>query len=162
MDTYTITEVLKERFGEGILQVSFTTDIFTVRVNSEIIHPVIKVLKEEMGFNFLTDITGIHYPDETLQLGVIYHLHHLKENTRIRIKTFVSNNDPAIASMTDLFSSANWMERETYDFYGIIFSGHPDLKRILNVEYMDYFPLRKEYPLEDQTREDKDDRYFGR
>ena len=162
MDTFAITEVLKERFGEGILQVSFNTDIFTVRVTSDIIHPVIRVLKEELGFNFLTDLTGIHYPEEALQLGVIYHLHHLKENRRIRIKTFVSSNDSTVASMTDLFSSANWMERETYDFYGIIFDGHPNLKRILNVDYMDYFPLRKEYPLEDQTREDKNDKFFGR
>jgi NADH-quinone oxidoreductase subunit C len=67
-----------------------------------------------------------------------------------------------VKSITSFFSAANWMERETYDFYGIIFEDHPNLKRILNVEYMDYFPMRKEYPLEDPTREDKDDRYFGR
>ncbi|MEI6898735.1 MAG: NADH-quinone oxidoreductase subunit C [Bacteroidota bacterium] len=162
MDTYTITEVLKERFGEEVLQMSDHSDLFTVTVSSGIVHEVIDVLKNRLGFNFLTDITGIHYPEEALQLGVIYHLHNLMQNMRIRIKTFVSVTDPNVATMTDIFSSANWMERETYDFYGIVFSGHPDLKRILNVEYMDYFPLRKEYPLEDQTREDKDDRYFGR
>ena len=64
--------------------------------------------------------------------------------------------------MTDLFAGANWMERETYDFFGIEFVGHPDLRRILNEDSMDYFPMRKEYALEDATREDKDDRYFGR
>ena len=92
----------------------------------------------------------------------IYHLHNFKQNKRVRIKTFVSKNDPKVKSITDLFSGANWMERETFDFYGIQFEGHPNLKRILNVEYMDYFPMRKEYPLEDQSRKDKDDRYFGR
>jgi NADH-quinone oxidoreductase subunit C len=89
-------------------------------------------------------------------------LHNLLKNKRIRIKTFVTAGNPTIETITDLFASANWMERETYDFYGIIFRGHPNLKRILNVEYMDYYPLRKEYPLEDPTRDDKTDRFFGR
>ena len=62
----------------------------------------------------------------------------------------------------DYFHAANWMERETYDFYGVNFVGHPNLKRILNVDEMDYFPMRKEFPLEDQTRIDKDDEMFGR
>jgi NADH-quinone oxidoreductase subunit C len=62
----------------------------------------------------------------------------------------------------DIYPCADWMERETYDFYGVIFDGHKNLRRILNEDSMDYFPLRKEYHLEDATREDKDDRYFGR
>ena len=86
----------------------------------------------------------------------------MAENVRIRVKTYLPINNPEIQSITGLFASANWMERETFDFYGIIFKGHPNLKRILNVEYLDYFPLRKEYPLEDPTREDKDNRFFGR
>jgi NADH-quinone oxidoreductase subunit C len=81
---------------------------------------------------------------------------------RIRVKTFTSKEYPDVSSVTEIFSAANWMERETYDFYGINFVGHPNLIRILNVEYLDYFPLRKEYPLEDATRTDKDDRFFGR
>jgi NADH-quinone oxidoreductase subunit C len=72
------------------------------------------------------------------------------------------NDQAFIPSITPLYSAANWQERETFDFYGIIFNGHPNLKRILNVDEMDYFPLRKEYPLEDGTRTDKDDTYFGR
>jgi len=78
------------------------------------------------------------------------------------VKTFTSIEKPQIDTLTNLFSAANWMERETFDFFGIEFIGHPNLIRILNVEYMDYFPMRKEYPLEDQTRKDKDDRFFGR
>ena len=70
--------------------------------------------------------------------------------------------NPSIATVTDLFAAANWQERETFDFYGIIFEGHPNLTRIMNVDEMDYFPLRKEYPLEDGTRTDKEDKYFGR
>jgi NADH-quinone oxidoreductase subunit C len=70
--------------------------------------------------------------------------------------------DIHIPTATGLFACANWMERETYDFFGILFDGHPNLTRILNIEEMDYFPMRKEYPLEDATREDKIDALFGR
>ena len=70
--------------------------------------------------------------------------------------------NPVVQTITPVFASANWLERETYDFYGVIFEGHPNLKRILNVDEMIIFPMRKEYPLEDQTRKDKDDEMFGR
>jgi NADH-quinone oxidoreductase subunit C len=164
MDNAFITGKLKTRFSDGILSIDESTDILTVVVSKEVVHEVIRFLKENesLGFTFLTTLCGIHYPDQELPLGVVYHLHRFDGNVRIRIKTFLPADPPVIPTVTDLFSAANWMERETYDFYGILFEGHPNLKRILNVEYMDYFPLRKEYPLEDQTREDKDDRFFGR
>ena len=164
MDNAFITGKLKTRFTDGIISIDETTDMLTVVVSKEVIHHVIRFLKENtsLGFTFLTTLCGIHYPDQKLPLGVVYHLHRFDGNVRIRIKTFLPLDHPVIPTVTDLFSAANWMERETYDFYGIIFEGHPNLKRILNVEYMDYFPMRKEYPLEDQTRHDKDDRFFGR
>ena len=162
MESREFIDILKARFGSDILVTDESSDILTITVSCMIIHDVIFILKEKEGFEFLTDLTGVHYPDQELALGVVYHLHNLRQNIRIRIKTFVSVDNPSVRTVTDLFSSANWMERETYDFYGILFEGHPNLKRILNVEYMDYFPMRKEYPLEDPTREDKDDRYFGR
>ena len=83
-------------------------------------------------------------------------------NFRIRLKAYVPIENPEIDSLVDIYAGANWMERETYDFYGIIFKGHPNLTRILNEDSMDYFPMRKEYRLEDETREDKDDTFFGR
>ena len=164
MENAIVIDRLYKAFGEDILKMDTASDILTVTVAHPVIHEVIRFLKEneEMNFTFLTDLCGIHYPDRGLPLGVVYHLHNLSENNRIRIKTFVTLADPTISTVTDLFSAANWMERETYDFYGILFQEHPNLKRILNVEYLDFFPLRKEYPLEDPTREDKDDRYFGR
>jgi NADH-quinone oxidoreductase subunit C len=164
MDKTFISEKLRTRFTEGILTVEENKDMLTVVISKEILHEVIRFLKENdsLGFTFLTTLCGIHYPDQKLPLGVVYHLHRLSDNTRIRIKTFMPLQNPVISTVTDLFSAANWMERETYDFYGILFEGHPNLKRILNVEYLDYFPMRKEYPLEDPTREDKDNRFFGR
>ena len=172
MDNVYITDQLQNRFthdllkddGPDSLRKSPADDILTVVVTAPVIHEVISFLKESenLSFGFLTDLCGIHYPDRGLPLGVIYHLHNMRDNRRIRVKTFVTLADPRVPTITDLFSTANWMERETYDFYGIIFEGHPNLRRILNVDYMDFFPLRKEYPLEDPTREDKDNRFFGR
>ena len=125
---------------------------------------IIFFLKEDkdLQFNYLTDITGIHYPEQELPIGVIYHLHSLSNNVRIRIKVFLSASNPSIPTTTTLWHGANWMERETYDFFGVQFEGHPDLRRILNVDEMTVFPMRKEYPLEDPNRVDKKDLFFGR
>jgi NADH-quinone oxidoreductase subunit C len=162
MDYSILQQELKDKFGESILLVDEAADIFTLTITSESVKKLIAYLKEKQNFIFLTDLCGIHYPEQEKELGVIYHLHNLVENKRIRLKTFVAKDNPQVDSIVSLYSGANWMERETFDFYGIEFVGHPNLIRILNVEYMDYFPMRKEYPLEDATRSDKDDRFFGR
>ena len=119
--------------------------------------------EEDLAFRFLTDLPAVHYPERAgEELCVVYHLHNLVDNLRIRFKVYTPVSQPDVYTATGLFSSANWMERETYDFYGVNFVGHPNLKRVLNVDEMDYFPMRKEFPLEDQTRIDKDDEMFGR
>jgi len=164
VDDRIIIEKLREKAGKELLVADTSSDMLTVTVSSSAVFSIISFLKNdpELSYGFLTTLCGIHYPDNELQLGVVYHLHNLKENRRIRIKTFVKESDPVVDTITPLFKAANWMEREAYDFYGIRFNGHPNLKRILNVEYLDFFPMRKEIPLEDPTREDKEDRYFGR
>ena len=162
MEQPMIQNILLDKFQYEVINIDESSDMLTVTVRKQAIVEVIGFLKEELGYLFLTDLCGIHYPDQELALGVVYHLHNFQTNTRIRVKTFTSVATPEISTLTDLFSAVNWMERETYDFFGIIFTGHPNLIRILNVEYLDYFPLRKEYPLEDQTRTDKDNRFFGR
>jgi NADH-quinone oxidoreductase subunit C len=81
---------------------------------------------------------------------------------RIRLKVFLVDGDVHIPTATNLWNGANWMERETYDFFGVIFDGHPDLRRILNVDDMTAFPMRREFPLEDPNRVDKKDYFFGR
>ena len=162
MDKVELEKIVRENFGTVILDAQDPDGILTITLTSSSIIDFVQFLKDRLGFGFLTDICGIHYPDRELALGIIYHLHNLPENTRIRLKAFVPFAKPEIASLCSIFPAANWMEREAFDFYGIIFTGHPNLKRILNVEYLDYFPMRKEYPLEDPTRHDKDDRFFGR
>ena len=158
-----VSAKLNERFPGEIESAALLYDypVFTVKKDS--IHDVLKFLKEDkdLNFHFLTTLCGVQTADEK-QLGVVYHLHNMPKNYRIRLKTFFDINKPEIPTVTDLYPTANWMERETYDFFGVRFKGHPNLKRILNVDEMDIFPMRKEYPLEDQGRTDKKDDMFGR
>lgn len=156
---------LTEKFGESITGMEEPYGMLSVTVPRELNLKVLNFLYDEpaLGFRFLTDLTAVHYPQRTgEELCVVYHLHNLVENIRMRVKVYAPVEKPDVYTATGLFSGANWMERETYDFYGINFVGHPNLKRILNVDEMDYFPMRKEFPLEDQTRIDKDDDMFGR
>jgi NADH-quinone oxidoreductase subunit C len=160
-----IVETVKKQFGDDLKAAYESYGMLTLVVDHGVIYEILKFLKDSpvLNFHFLTDLTGIEYPDrENEELGVVYHLHNFFTNTRVRVETFFPIAHPVIPSATPLWASANWMERETYDFFGIIFEGHPDLRRILNVDDMDYFPMRKEYPLEDATREDKNDKMFGR
>jgi NADH-quinone oxidoreductase subunit C len=89
-------------------------------------------------------------------------MHSWKNTIRLRIKSYLPQENPSIKSLTPLFDGANWQERETFDFFGVKFEGHPNMTRILNMDEMDYHPMLKQYHLEDETREDKDDRFFGR
>lgn len=161
----TIKLKLTEKFGEVLTNWEEPYGLLTFTAPKELNLKVLSFLHddEELGFRFLTDLTGVHYPDRKgEELCVVYHLHNLISNVRVRMKVYTNIEQPDIYTATGLFSGANWMERETYDFYGVNFLGHPNLKRVLNVDEMDYFPLRKEFPLEDQTRIDKDDEMFGR
>lgn len=160
----TVLEKLSEKFGTKISHSSEPHGLLTFETGPESIVEVLTYLKDdgELNFNFLTDITGIHYPERELPIGVIYHLHSFRNNVRVRIKVFLSDSNPSIPSATVLWEGANWMERETYDYFGVQFEGHPDLRRILNVDDMTVFPMRKEFPLEDPNRVDKKDFFFGR
>jgi NADH-quinone oxidoreductase subunit C len=160
-----IQEKLVEKFGEQLSGWEEPYGLLTFTAPKEINLKLLQYLwdDEELAFRFLTDLTAVHYPDRTgEELAVVYHLHNLTGNVRIRFKVFAPVAAPDVYTATSIYSGANWMERETYDFFGVNFVGHPNLKRILNVDEMDYFPLRKEFPLEDQSRVDKDDEMFGR
>jgi len=166
LETAYIQEKMTQKFGNKVLNFSMSRDVFSFEATSDAIYEVIRTLKteEDLNFHFLTDLCGVHYPDndENHQFAVVYHLHNWVENVRIRITTYLNGENPEVHSMTVLFLCTNWMERETYDFYGINFIGHPQLKRILNMDEMVSFPMRKEFPMEDSGRTDKDDRFFGR
>lgn len=137
--------------------------MLNVNLSNEELLIVIELLRDKNGFIYLTDLCASHYPDRVgSEFEVIYHLHNLVENLRLRIKVALPESNLDIPTLTGLYAAANWMERETFDFYGVNFVGHPDLRRILNMDDMDYHPLRKQYALEDETRTDKNDTFFGR
>jgi NADH-quinone oxidoreductase subunit C len=160
-----IKQRLQEKFGDQVYNFEEPYGMLTFEVPKEMNLKVMQFLSddEELRFRFLTTLCAVHYPDQKgRELAIVYHLHNLVDNARIRFKVFTDINQPDIFTATKLYEAANWLERETYDYFGVNFVGHPNLKRILNVDEMDYFPMRKEYPLEDQTRRDKDDEMFGR
>ena len=161
----TVRQLLTAKFGENIYDWDEPYGMLTFASHKDLNLKVLQFLYDDttLQFRFLTDLCAVHYPEKKgEEIAVVYHLHNLVDNIRIRFKVFTDINKPDIFSATALYASANWMERETYDFYGVNFIGHPNLVRILNADEMDYFPMRKEYPLEEQTRVDKDDEMFGR
>lgn len=165
LSNQTIKDKLQSKFSQAIID-CVEEDIYSVFVNSSALKEIIYFLKKDdvLRFNFLTDLCCVQYPhnEEDKKFVMVYHLHNWIDNKRLRIKTYLSENDLSINSITSIFLAANWMERETFDFFGVNFIGHPNLKRIMNDNGMKVFPMRKEYPLEDSQRTDKDDRFFGR
>ncbi|WP_394660072.1 NADH-quinone oxidoreductase subunit C [uncultured Chryseobacterium sp.] len=159
-----VLEAITREFPESVIASSEPYGMLTVEVKKEDLKKIVHYLKDSsLEINFLTDICGIHYPEfPEKEIGVVYHLHNMMRNFRLRLKIFMSRENVEVDSLVDLYAGANWMERETYDFFGIKFKGHPDLRPILNMEDLGYHPMLKEYRLEDGTRTDKNDDMFGR
>jgi NADH-quinone oxidoreductase subunit C len=159
-----IATALKEKFGDNIISQSQEYDFPVFVIKKEALVSIFRFLydDEKFQFRYLTTACGLHFPETEQPFAMMYQLHSLVYNVRIRFKAFTSARDLEYDTLIPIFSAANWMEREAYDFFGFKFKGHPNLKKILNVEDMDYFPMRKEYALEDSTRYDKDDTLFGR
>ncbi|WBV59866.1 NADH-quinone oxidoreductase subunit C [Chryseobacterium camelliae] len=159
-----VLEAITREFPESVISSSEPYGMLTIEVKKEDIKKIIHYLKDSsLEFNFLTDICGIHYPEyPEKEIGVVYHLHNMMANFRLRLKIFMSRENIEVDSLVELYAGANWMERETFDFFGIKFKGHPDLRPILNMEDLGYHPMLKEYRLEDGTRTDKNDSMFGR
>ncbi|TND10687.1 MAG: NADH-quinone oxidoreductase subunit C [Bacteroidetes bacterium] len=156
---------LQAAFGDAITGSEIAYDFPVFIVKREKIYDILQFLKDDNAqqYHFLTTLCGLHYPENKgKELAVMYQLHNMPENRRIRIKTFFPENDAEVPTVTTLWATAGWMERQEFDFFGIKFKGHPDLRRILNMEDIDFFPMRKEFPLEDPTRDDKNDTMFGR
>lgn len=158
-----ITELLSAKFGQQVSRFEEPYGLLTFSATPDVITSVLEFLKNDTatGFSFLTDITAVHYP-ESNHIAVVYHLHNMRAGNRVRVKVYLQENNPHIPTATSIWKGANWMERETYDFFGVKFEGHPDLRRILNMDELNVHPMLKQYPLEDPNRVDKKDEYFGR
>ena len=160
-----IQQKLIQKFGDQVTDFIDHYGILTFYTPKENNLKVLSFLKEdpELQFDFLNDLTAVHYPDHVgKELAVVYLLQNVRNRVRVRLKVFTDIQKPDVFTACNIFSTANWLEREAYDFFGVNFVGHPNLIRIMNVDEMDYHPLRKEYAVEDQTRIDKDDDMFGR
>ncbi len=140
---------LKSRFPESVIESHAFRGDDTAIIRKEDILDICTFLREdsELLYNFMMDITAVDYFGQTPRFEVVYHLYSLAFNRRIRIKARVAESDCSMDSVVPLWPSANWFEREVYDMYGITFTNHPELRRILLYEEFQGHPLRKDYPI---------------
>jgi NADH-quinone oxidoreductase subunit C len=144
---------LKEKFAASILDVKEFRGEVTVTVKKEEIVAVCGFLKTALAYNLLTDVTAVDYLGREPRYMVVYNLYSIPNKDRIRIKAPVTEGACSIDSLSSLWNSANWLEREVFDLFGIEFKGHPDLRRILMTDDWVGHPLRKDYPLQGPGRE---------
>jgi len=138
-----VTALLKERFGGDISEFSTYLGQSFLVAKPEAVVPIIETLKLELDFDYLVDLTAVDYPKRAERFDIVYILYSFARNERIRVKTMIADGyRPATA--VDVHLTANWLEREVFDMFGIEFEGHPDMRRILLPEEWQGFPLRKE------------------
>jgi len=142
-------ETVKAKFADQVLGVGAHAGQAWVDVKRDRIVDIIKCLRDEGGFDMLSDLTAVDYLNQGMpeRYCVVYNLYSVKDNVRARVKAWVPEADPAIESVSSLYRSAPWAEREVWDLFGIKFNNHPGLKRLMLPENYDGHPLRKDYPL---------------
>ena len=140
-------DYLEAKLGDQVEASSFAFGELTIQVAVEDILDVLRFLRDDAQSLFVnfTDICGVDYPARKRRFDVVYHLLSPKHNMRIRVK-LQADEDMLVPSATPLFPGADWFEREAYDMYGILFSGHPDLRRLLTDYGFEGYPLRKDFP----------------
>ncbi len=145
-----ILVTLRERFGDDVLSVHAWRGDPTAEIAPARLVEICRFLRDDaaMAFDFLVDVTAVDYLGATPRFEVVYHLKSLTRGHRLRLKARVSEDDPCIDSLVGVWRGADWLERETWDLYGIRFAGHPDLRRIYLYEEFEGHPLRKDYPKE--------------
>jgi len=144
---------LKEKFSDDVLEVKEFRGETTVVVKKEQIVAICSFLKQELGFNFLTDLCGVDYLGQSPRFMVVYQLYSISAHQRLRLKAVVEENDARIDTVCGVWGTANWLERECWDLMGISFNNHPDLRRILLPADWEGHPLRKDYPVQGPDRE---------
>ena len=144
-----VLQRLKTKFPDAILEAAEFRGELTVVILKERIVEVCKFLKEdsELRFDFLADLCGIDMKTPSRRFGVIYNMYSYMNKYRLRVKTFAEEEHPKVQTVTGIWETANWHERETFDMFGIIFEGHPDLRRMYMPDEFEYHPLRKDFPL---------------
>ena len=148
IDMQHFAETLRQECPQWIQETVWSRGELTVRVAPEYIVPFMTYLRDhsQTQFKCLIDVTAVDYPDRDLRFRIVYHLLSVEYASRIRVSTDISETQP-LASVTPIFSSAGWWEREVWDMFGVFFQGHPDLRRILTDYGFQGHPLRKDFPL---------------
>src|SRR5215469_4782951 len=147
-----LVTALKQQYGSGILEASRYLGQRYLIVDSSILPEILRRMREQEGFDYCVDITAVHYPKREQQFDIVYVLYSFPKNERIRVKTGIKDGD-RLPSAFPIWPTANWLEREVFDMFGIVFDGHPGLKRILLPEDWHGHPLRKDYDILQQDRE---------
>jgi len=153
MSVQVAVDRLKAKFGETVRAVSEFRGETTMVVKKEEIVEVCTFLKQELGYNFLTDLCAIDYLGQSPRFMMVYQLYNIGSHQRLRIKAAVEEGDGRIDTVSCVWATANWLERECYDLMGIVFNNHPDLRRILMPDDWVGHPLRKDYPVQGPDRE---------
>ena len=143
---------IKGHFGSGIREASVYLGQKYLVADSSIVFDLLRGLRDDEQFDYLVDVTAVHYPKREQPFDLVWILYSFPRNERIRVKTLLADGQDA-QSVVGLWETANWLERECFDMFGIKFAGHPDLKRILLPEDWKGFPLRKEYGIIQQDNE---------
>jgi len=142
---------LKRQYGSGIEPLRYLGQKYMI-VDRSLIPEILQVLRDEQQFDYCVDITAVHYPKREKQFDVLWILYSFPRNERIRVKAMIAEGE-SIPSVTSIWGTANWLEREAFDMFGIKFDGHPDLKRILLPDGWKGHPLRKDYGIIEQDKE---------
>lgn len=144
-----ILQKLKEKFPDEEFISETFRDELTITVNAGRIVDICRLLKNdaELLFKQCVDVTAVDWARKKKRFSVVYNLYSLEFNFRLRVKAFIENDEGSIDSVTSVWKSANWYEREAYDMLGVIFKNHPDLRRMYMPEEFEYHPLRKDFPL---------------
>ena len=142
-------QLLRENFPDGVVDTMLPQGDATAIIRPEFLTRIADFLKNDprLQFNLLVDITAVDYLERKPRFDVVYHLLSLPFNRRLRLKVQVEDGDSTPESVTSFWGSADWLEREVWDMFGIRFAGHPNLKRILMYEEFQGHPLRKDYPI---------------
>jgi NADH-quinone oxidoreductase subunit C len=147
-----LVNALKSQYGSGIAEASTYLGQKYLVVDCSILDEILLRMHDEQFFDYCVDITAVHYPKREAQFDVIYVLYSFHSNERVRVKTYLKDGEH-LPTAVGIWPTANWLEREVYDMFGIVFDGHPDLKRILLPDGWKGHPLRKDYPILQQDQE---------
>jgi NADH-quinone oxidoreductase subunit C len=150
-DSY-LSRRLRSQYGSGIREASTYLGQKYLVVDSTLLYEILLSMKKDELFDYCVDITAVHYPKREAQFDILYVLYSFHHNERVRIKTYIKDGE-SLRTAVGIWETANWLEREVYDMFGIVFDGHPDLKRILLPDGWKGHPLRKDYPILQQDQE---------